>query len=82
VSLTVANEQASLPVAHRLFLPQSWACDRERRRKAKVPEGIVFQAKTEIALGLPGQFTKYTYVAATGLAWRRGTARVQLTAKR
>lgn len=50
MSLTVANEQASLPVAHRLFLPQSWACDRERRRKAKVPEEIAFQAKTEIAL--------------------------------
>jgi SRSO17 transposase len=51
VSLSVANEAASLPVAHRLFLPESWASDMERRRKAKVPEEIVFQAKTEIALG-------------------------------
>jgi SRSO17 transposase len=50
VSLTVANEHASLPVAHRLFLPESWASDLERRRKAKVPEDVVFQAKPEIAL--------------------------------
>jgi SRSO17 transposase len=50
VSLSIANEAASLPVAHRLFLPRSWANDLERRRKAKVPEAIVFQAKTDIAL--------------------------------
>ena len=50
VSLSVANESASLPVAHRLFLPESWASDMERRRKAKVPEAIVFQSKPAIAL--------------------------------
>ena len=50
VSLSVASEAASLPIAHRLFLPESWANDPERRRKAKVPEDIVFQSKTEIAL--------------------------------
>jgi SRSO17 transposase len=50
VSLSVATEAASLPVAHRLFLPQSWADDMERRRKAKVPDSIVFRSKPEIAL--------------------------------
>lgn len=50
VSLSVATEAASLPVAHRLFLPEAWANDAERRRKAKVPEDIVFQSKSEIAL--------------------------------
>jgi SRSO17 transposase len=50
VSLSVATEAASLPIAHRLFLPESWANDPERRRKAKVPEDIVFQSKTDIAL--------------------------------
>lgn len=50
VSLSVATEAASLPVAHRLFLPQGWANDPERRRKAKVPDDIVFQSKSEIAL--------------------------------
>jgi SRSO17 transposase len=33
VSLSVANEQASLPVAWRLYLPQAWAEDAVRRAK-------------------------------------------------
>lgn len=31
VSLSIANDHASLPVAYGLYLPQSWADDRERR---------------------------------------------------
>jgi SRSO17 transposase len=50
VSLSLANSQASLPVAYRLYLPQEWAQDRERRRKTGVPEDISFQTKHEIAL--------------------------------
>ena len=50
VSLSLANSHASLPVAYRLYLPQEWAGDRERRRKAGVPEDIGFETKPEIAL--------------------------------
>jgi SRSO17 transposase len=50
VSLSLANSHASLPVAYRLYLPQEWAQDRERLRKAGVPENISFQTKHEIAL--------------------------------
>jgi SRSO17 transposase len=50
VSLSVANHHASLPVAYRLYLPQDWAKDRKRRRKAGVPEEISFKTKPEIAL--------------------------------
>lgn len=50
VSLSVGNATASLPIAWRLYLPQAWADDAERRRKAKVPEEITFQTKPEIAL--------------------------------
>jgi SRSO17 transposase len=50
VSLSLANRQASLPVAYQLYLPQDWAEDRERRRKAHVPEEIEFATKPEIAL--------------------------------
>jgi SRSO17 transposase len=50
VSLSIANHQASLPVAYRLYLPKDWAADDERRRKAGVPEEIVFKTKPEIAL--------------------------------
>jgi SRSO17 transposase len=50
VSLSVANSHASLPVAYRLYLPQDWANDGERRRKAGVPDDISFKTKHEIAL--------------------------------
>ena len=50
VSLSVANHHASLPVAYRLYLPQDWAKDRSRRRKAGVPKEISFKTKPEIAL--------------------------------
>ena len=51
VSLSLASCEASLPVAWQLYLPEAWAADGARRRKAKVPEGIGFQTKPEIALG-------------------------------
>ena len=50
VTLSVANTQASLPVAYRLYLPEAWVQDAERRSKAGVPEDIGFQTKPEIAL--------------------------------
>jgi SRSO17 transposase len=50
VSLSIANRHASLPVAYRLYLPQEWAKDRARRRKAGVPARIRFKTKQEIAL--------------------------------
>jgi len=50
VSLSLANAHASLPVDYRLYLPESWASDTTRRRKAGVPEQIGFQTKPAIAL--------------------------------
>lgn len=50
VSLSIANHWASLPVAYRLYLPQVWAKDRARRKKAGVPVGIKFKTKPAIAL--------------------------------
>ena len=50
VSLSVANEQASLPIAYQLYLPQAWADDPARRHKAGVPEEIAFATKPQIAL--------------------------------
>ncbi|HEY3776956.1 MAG TPA: IS701 family transposase [Rhizomicrobium sp.] len=50
VSLSIANRHASLPVGYRLYLPQDWAGDAARRRKAGVPADIVFKTKPEIAI--------------------------------
>ncbi len=50
VSISLANAQASLPVAYRLYLPKPWAEDAARRRKAGVPAEVKFATKTEIAL--------------------------------
>jgi hypothetical protein len=50
VSLSVANAAASLPIAYRLYLPEIWADDPERRRKAKIPDSVAFQTKPAIAL--------------------------------
>jgi SRSO17 transposase len=50
VSLSIANHHASLPVAYRLYLPQDWVQDGERRGKAGVPQDICFMTKQEIAL--------------------------------
>jgi SRSO17 transposase len=50
VSLSLANATASLPVAWRLYLPEAWAADRERRGAAGVPLAVRFQTKLELAL--------------------------------
>jgi SRSO17 transposase len=50
VSLSIANHSASLPVAHQLYLPETWIKDRARRKKAGVPSQIKFKTKPEIAL--------------------------------
>jgi len=50
VSLSMTTETASMPVAFRLYLPEVWIKDRQRRRKTGVPEKIQFQTKPEIAL--------------------------------
>jgi SRSO17 transposase len=50
VSISLASNQGSLPVAWQLYLPEDWAADRERRVKAGVPEQVRFATKAQIAL--------------------------------
>jgi SRSO17 transposase len=50
VSISLANAQASVPVAYRLYLPKQWAEDAERRKTAGVPAEVDFATKTQIAL--------------------------------
>jgi SRSO17 transposase len=51
VSVSLATHGGSVPVAWRLYLPQAWAEDTERRKKAGVPREIEFATKPQIALG-------------------------------
>ena len=51
VTLSIANHHASLPVAYRLYLPKEWTDDKERCRKAGVPEDIDFKTSRASALG-------------------------------
>jgi SRSO17 transposase len=55
VTCCYTDPQAMWPVAVRLYLPQAWAEDRERRGKARVPEEVRFQTKPEIAVALLDQ---------------------------
>ncbi|HZA51907.1 MAG TPA: IS701 family transposase, partial [Myxococcaceae bacterium] len=52
VSLTVATRTAHLLVDMDLYLPESWAHDVERRRRARIPDVLTFRTKHEIALDL------------------------------
>lgn len=50
VSVSLACDQGSIPVAWQLYLPADWAADPARRQQAGVPEGLAFATKPQIAL--------------------------------
>jgi SRSO17 transposase len=50
VSLSVTTETSSMPIAYRLYLPEVWASDSQRREKVGIPAEVQFDTKPEIAL--------------------------------
>ena len=46
------GRRGTVPLGWALYLPREWCEDAERRRRAKIPEEVVFAAKPELALGL------------------------------
>jgi SRSO17 transposase len=68
VSLSVANGTSSLPIAWRLYLPEVWAHDAQRRKKTGVPKEIQFQTKPAIAFEQIQQAVEETVPPAPVLA--------------
>jgi len=49
VSLSLSTQEASLPMAWQLYLPEVWTQDKKRRKSTGIPPEISFQTKPEIA---------------------------------
>jgi SRSO17 transposase len=52
VSIHAATDQASCPIDWRLFLPESWDADAERRRAAHLPEAVGHRPKWQLGLDM------------------------------
>jgi SRSO17 transposase len=51
VSVHAATGTASCPLEWELFLPEEWAEDRQRRRRAQVPDEVGHVSTARLALG-------------------------------
>jgi SRSO17 transposase len=67
VSVHAVGVRGTLPLGWSLYLPEEW-CDRERRRKAKIPESVRFQTKPQLAACLCEQAAGWELPAAPILA--------------
>lgn len=52
VTLSAATREEAVPIDVALYLPESWTGDAELRRKARVPEDLVFKTKPQLALDM------------------------------
>jgi len=59
VSLHWSSAEASCPLSWRLDLPQEWIEDRQRAAQVRLPEGMSYQSKTDLALELIDQARKW-----------------------
>src|SRR5215207_10594346 len=58
VNCHYAERTLAWPVATRLYLPEGWAGEEGRRKRAHVPKDVPFQTKAEIALALLDEATR------------------------
>ena len=68
VGVHAVGERGTLPLGWRLYLPEDWCDDRERRWKAKIPEEVCFQTKPELAADLCAQAAGWELPTAPILA--------------
>jgi SRSO17 transposase len=52
VSVHAVGSKGTVPLGWALYLPEEWCEDAARRKKAKVPEEVVFKTKPELAADL------------------------------
>jgi SRSO17 transposase len=52
VSVHAVGERGTVPLGWALYLPEEWCSDLPRRRKAKIPDAVIFATKPELAGGL------------------------------
>ncbi len=55
VSVNAASDKASCPLGWRLFLPESWDQDQERRQRARIPEDLRHVPKWRLSLQIIDQ---------------------------
>jgi SRSO17 transposase len=68
VSVHAVTDQASCPIDWRLFLPEDWDADAERRRKAHVPQGERHRPKWQLALEMLDELATWELVPPVVLA--------------
>jgi SRSO17 transposase len=52
VSVHAVGRKGTVPLGWALYLPEQWCEDSERRRKAKIPDEVVFKTKPELGVEL------------------------------
>jgi len=52
VSVSAVTDRASCPLDWRLFVPEEWDADQERRERAKIPEEVRHREKWRLALDI------------------------------
>jgi SRSO17 transposase len=52
VSVHAVGARGTMPLGWALYLPEDWCSDPQRRRKAKIPEEVVFKTKSELGVEL------------------------------
>lgn len=85
VFLGYATERTQVLVDHRLYLPEDWANDADRREWTHVPEAVVFQEKWRIALDLldrSGKVLPHGWVTGDDELGRPSDFRAELRVRR
>jgi SRSO17 transposase len=52
VSVHAVGKDGTVPLGWALYVPEDWCEDQQRRRKAKIPDEVVFRTKSELGVEL------------------------------